>query len=102
MKLSPKLPPPELNGLDWLYGPLRRDPHTAHVVVALVDCARLTTDVDEDTVEVTARLTHVEAVRDPDVVLAQLRLLAQLTAQRTGQTALDLDTGEILDGGEAA
>lgn len=23
MKLSPKLPPPELNGLDWLYGPLR-------------------------------------------------------------------------------
>lgn len=96
MKLASKLP--EDGGTDALYGPLVNDPHAQHLVVGYVDCSRLTTDMDTGDVIPTMRFTALERVADGSRPVVE-RAFQQAKARRTGQRALDVDTGEILDDG---
>lgn len=110
-KLASGLPKGDGNGLDALARKLIDDPHDVHVVVALVDCKKLTTDTDDGTVEPTARIRRIEAISDSDKDLAA-KMLRRALEKRTGKTVLPFDleedlraafgnvdpnTGEILD-----
>ena len=54
-KLASALPKGEANGLNALSRKLTDEPEAVHVVIALVDCKSITTDVDTGDVEPTAR-----------------------------------------------
>ena len=108
-KLASALPKGEANGLTALARDLIDNPSAVHVVVALVDCKRIQTDVDSGDVEATARIRRIEWIKqDKEVVATILRLAME---ERTGKTVLpfdleedmraafqgiDPDTGEIL------
>lgn len=104
MKLAGKLPEGIDNGLTRITRDLVDDPEDTHLIVAVIDCSRLTTDVDTGHVIPTVRIRRVEAITDEQVVEIVHRALEQARSDRTGQQVIDVDqdTGEILDGGEAA
>jgi hypothetical protein len=91
-KLTSSLPKGEANGLQHLARALLDNPHDVHVVIALVDCKKIDTDVDTGDVEPTARIRRVEAVTGDDKSVATLRRGAG--ARRTGQTVLPYDLEE--------
>lgn len=109
-KLNGALPKGESNGLDGIARMLIDEPHRVHVVIALIDCKKTTTDNDSGDVEATARIRRIEAVTGDDLSLAAT-ILRRALETRTGQTVLpfdleedmralfrnvDPDTGEIL------
>jgi len=102
-KLLGKLPQDnEQNGLNALASKLIEDPERRHVIVAIVDCSVVTTNVDTDETEPTIRVLRVEAVNADDDTDAR-KMLKRALEKRTGRTALDgLDfnhaTGEVMDG----
>lgn len=111
-KLAARLPKGDANGLTSIDRPLIDDPHRIHVVIALVDCKSLATDVDSGDVEPTVRIRRVEVI-DEDKGQAE-RMMRRALEKRTGKAVLpfdleedlraafpgvDPDTGEILDGG---
>jgi hypothetical protein len=110
-KLNSRLPKGDANGLDSLARNMLEEPHQVHVVIALVDCLRFTTDVDEGTSEPTARIRRVEVITEADKGQAQV-MLRRALEKRTGKTVLpfdleedmraafvDFETGEIHDEG---
>lgn len=101
MKLASKLPEGIDNGLVRIVRDLVDAPEDVHLVVAAVDCSRLTTDIDTGHVIPTVRIRQIEAILDAEVGAVVQRALTQARRDRTGQTLLDVDpdTGEILDGG---
>lgn len=109
-KLASSLPGGDANGLVSLARNLIDSPHDVHVVVALVDCKKITTDNDTGEVVPTARIRRIEAISDDDKGLAG-KMLRRALETRTGKTVLpfdleediraafgeiDPDTGEIL------
>ena len=112
-KLSSSLPKGDANGLGALARHLINDPGTGRIIIAVVDCKSITTDMDSGDVQPTARIRHVEWVQqDEDVVR---RLLTRAMEERTGKAVLpfileedlrvtfahvDPATGEVLDGGD--
>jgi ribosome maturation protein Sdo1 len=110
-KLASALPKGESNGLEALARELIDSPSSVHVVVALVDCKRVTTDMDSGDIEATARIRRIEWIKaDKDQVALILRRAME---ERTGKTVLPFDleedmraafqgidphTGEILGG----
>lgn len=118
MKLASKLPKGDANGLAALTPAMVRDPHRMHVILAVVDCSQISTNVDDGSVEPTARLRRVETILDDDRGTAE-QLIRRALERRLGGTVLPLDvedelnaifesfdvdpdTGEIRDGGESA
>lgn len=101
-KLSSSLPKEYSDdGLGSINRELVRYPTNAHVVIALIDCKSITTDVDTGLDIATARILHIEPMRDEEADQAREMLLAA-QERRTGQKALpivDGDTGEILKDG---
>lgn len=112
-RLASGLPKGEGNGLGAIARALIDEPHRIHVVVALVDCKKITTDNDSGEVEPTARIRRIEVIEDQDHDLAA-KMLRRALERRTGQTVLpfdleedlratfgrvDPDTGEILGDG---
>lgn len=110
-KLASGLPKGDGNGLDALARDLIDAPHDVHVIVALVDCKKITTDNDDGTIEPTARIRRVEVITEDDKGLAS-KMLRRALEKRTGKTVLPFDleedlraafgnfdpkTGEILD-----
>ncbi len=113
-KLASALPGGDANGLIAIARQLIDNPHEVHVVIALVDCKRTTTDNDSGEVVPTARVRRVEVVDEQDKDLAQ-KMLRRALERRTGKTVLPFDleedmraafgridpnTGEILGGDE--
>lgn len=111
-KLAASLPSGDGNGLNALARALIDNPQDIHVVVALIDCKKTTTDNDTGTVEPTARIRRIEAIAEQDKDLAA-KMLRRALERRTGKTVLpfdleedlraafgriDPDTGEILGG----
>jgi len=112
-KLAGNLPKGEGNGLGALARKLIDSPHDVHVVIALVDCKKVTTDNDSGEIEPTVRIRRIEVVSDQDKRHANAMLRRSLET-RTGKTVLpfdleedlrsafggriDPDTGEIVDG----
>jgi hypothetical protein len=92
-KLTSSLPKGEANGLQHLARALLDNPHDVHVVIALVDCKKIDTDVDTGDVEPTARIRRVEAVTGDDKSVAAT-MLRRALERRTGQTVLPYDLEE--------
>lgn len=95
VKLAGTLPDGERNGLTQITADLVTAPTQLHVVVAVVDCKRITTDLDTGDVVPTARVRRVEVVLDADKP-AVLRLLRRSHEERTGQAVLPLDLEDEL------
>ena len=94
-KLASGLPKGDGNGLDALARDLIDSPHEIHVVVALVDCKKITTDNDDGTVEPTARIRRIEVISEGDKDLAA-KMLRRALEKRTGKTVLPFDLEEDL------
>lgn len=100
MKLSPKLPEGEANGLDRIEGRMIREPEDAVIVVAVVDVVKLTSNLDTGDVEPTVRIRKLEVMQNESETDAR-ELLDRAYARRTGREMLpldvDTDTGEVLE-----
>jgi hypothetical protein len=94
-KLASSLPKGEANGLSALAAVLVDIPEHVHVVIALVDCKRIQTDVDSGDVEPTARIRRIEAVLPEDHAHAHRMILRSLE-KRTGKTVLPFDLEQDL------
>ena len=90
-KLASKLPKGEADGLAALSRELIDNPQAVHVVVALVDCQKVTTDMDSGDVEPTARIRRIECQDDREVVG---KILRRAMEKRTGKAVLPFDLEE--------
>lgn len=101
-KLSSSLPKDYAeDGLGSINRELVAHPTDTQVVIALLDCKSITTDVDSGLDIATARILHIEPLRELEATQAREMLLAA-QERRTGQKALpivDGGTGEILRDG---
>jgi len=89
-KLRGTLPKGEANGLDSIARELVHDPDKKVVVVAVLDCYKIVTDVDTGEVEPTARIIRIERLLSEDLPAAE-RLLRRALEKRSGSTTLPLD-----------
>lgn len=94
-KLVGSLPKGEGNGLDAIAAALIDNPREVHVVIALVDCKKVTTDHDSGEVEPTARIRRVEAIEEADRDVAA-KMMRRALERRTGKTVLPFDLEEDL------
>ena len=92
-RLASGLPKGDGNGLDSLARQLIDEPTSVHVIVALVDCKKITTDTDTGDVEPTARVRRIEVINDADKDLAA-KMLRRSLEKRTGKTVLPFDLEE--------
>jgi hypothetical protein len=92
-KIASSLPAGDGNGLNALARALIDAPHEIHVVVALIDCKKTTTDNDTGEVEPTARIRRIEAISEDDRELAA-KMLRRALERRTGKTVLPFDLEE--------
>ncbi|WP_159709153.1 hypothetical protein [Arthrobacter sp. 18067] len=104
-KLSGTLPKDyNEDGLGSINADLVEAPHETRVVIALVDCKSITTDIDTGLDQATARILHIEPLKDEDAQDRARELLLEAQERRTGRKALPLvngATGEV-DGTAAA
>lgn len=94
-KFKGALPKGDANGIGPIVAALIDKPHTYHVVLAILDCARTTTDNDTGEVIPTARIRRIEVVMPADLRTAR-RLMDRALEQRTGRTMLPLDLEDDL------
>ena len=88
-KLNSSLPKDnDKNGLNALSRKLVDNPETEHIVVAVIDCKSINTDIDTGDVEPTVRILRVETVNDASSPEAHAMLDAALV-KRTGRTVLE-------------
>jgi hypothetical protein len=92
-KLASSLPGGDANGLTALARALVDTPHDVHVVVALVDCKKITTDNDTGEIVPTARIRRIEPITEADKALAG-KMLRRALELRTGKTVLPFDLEE--------
>lgn len=90
VKLASSTPNGENNGLLALWEALISSPQDVHVVVALVDCKRITTDSDTGEIVPTARIRRIEPINDAEDGKRLIRLLRRAFEQRTGKAVLPL------------
>ena len=96
----------EYNGMEGIREDLIAKPLERHVIVAVIETIRLSTDVrDGGTITPTVRLCNVEPVFGDDAVIAR-KLLDAAYHERTGQTAPpatlfdDMDPEDMDDWGD--
>lgn len=94
-KLAGSLPGGDANGLTAIARDLIDSPHDVHVVVALVDCKRTTTDNDTGEIVPTARIRRIEVIGENDRDLAA-KMMRRALEERTGKTVLPFDLEEDL------
>lgn len=94
-KLGSSLPKGDANGLEALNQPLISNPESAFIIVAVIDCKRITTDIDTDDAEATARILRIEAVAPGDKETTS-DILARAHEHRTGKTVLPLEIDDAL------
>ena len=90
MKLAGKLPKGDANGLDVAAPAMVADPRGVHVVLALVDCSKITENTDDHTKEPTARIRRVEVLVAEDKEAAE-QLLRRALDRRLGKATLPLE-----------
>ncbi|GAA4626688.1 hypothetical protein GCM10023196_035950 [Actinoallomurus vinaceus] len=88
-KLTSSLPKGDANGLGPIVTDLVTNPHELHVVLAIVDCKKITTDSDTGEVVPTVRIRRIEALLNDDLTKAR-RLMERALEKRTGKTVLPL------------
>ena len=92
-KLNSALPKGDSNGLDSLARKLIDEPESVHVIVALVDCKKITTEVDTGDIEPTARIRRIEVITEADKTTVA-KMLRRALEKRTGKTVLPFDLEE--------
>lgn len=95
-RLASGLPKGPENGLDAIARSLIADPTARRVVIAVVDCSRLTTNTDTDETVATVRVLRVEQVHPGDVAEAH-RLVRRALEHRHGDSVLPLETERDLE-----
>lgn len=95
-KLSSGLPQGEANGLAAIASQLADVPEKVHVVIALVDCSKITTNVDSGDVLPTARVRRIEAITDPSDGHRLRQLMRRQYERRTGKTVLPFELEDDL------
>lgn len=93
-KMAGKLPAGEANGLAAIASEMLDNPEKVHVVIALVDCSKITTDTDSGDVVPTARIRRIEAIKDPADGKRMRQLLRREWERRTGKTVLPFEMEE--------
>ena len=88
------MPRGEANGLESLARDLLDNPESVHVIIGLVDCAKITQDIDAGDLEPTARFRRIEVIRQDKPRM--LLLLRRAMEERTGRTVLPFDLEEDL------
>ena len=98
MKLSGSLPGDDRNGLSALATQMLDNPEATHIVVAVIDCTKITTDVASGDVVPTARVCAIEAFPGTTTDAAELRRLwRRAYERRTGKVELPLELERELD-----
>lgn len=92
--LASKLPDGDRNGLAAIATELLDNPEKVHVVIALVDCSKITTNTDTGDVVPTARIRRIEAIKDPEDGRRMRMLLRREWERRTGKTVLPFEMEE--------
>lgn len=95
-KIASALPGGDANGLTAIARQLIDNPHEIHVIIALVDCKRTTTDNDSGEVVPTARIRRIEALTDQDDMSLVQKMLRRAMERRTNKTVLPFDLEEDL------
>lgn len=95
-KIASGLPGGDANGLTAIARELIDTPHEIHVVVALVDCKRITTDNDSGEIVPTARIRRIEVIGDGEDKTLANKMLRRSLERRTGKTVLPFDLEEDL------
>lgn len=96
VRMTGKLP--ENNGLGSIADMLVREPHGKHIVIAVIDCARITIDTDTDEAVPVARIRRIEVIRGDDVQESHAAALLQSAAdRRNGIQPLPFDMYVIAD-----
>lgn len=96
-KLSSSLPDGGANGLSAIAEQLADNPEKIHVVVALIDCSKITTNVDNGDVIPTARIRRIEAMTDPEDNYRLKQLVRRQYERRTGKTVLPFELEQDLN-----
>jgi hypothetical protein len=99
MSFSGHLPSGDGNGLSAIVGELTGDPKRLHVVIALLDVPKVTTNTDSGEVvpsfppfsSRTVRIRRVEVLTRPDDMKVAERLMRRALDERTGREALPYD-----------
>lgn len=89
VSLTSALPKGDANGLGPIVSALVEDPRGMHVVIAIVDCKKITTNADTAEVVPTIRVRRIEAVLNDDKPLAE-RLMRRALENRSGRTMLPM------------
>jgi hypothetical protein len=92
--LNGALPSGEANGLAAIARELVDNPNKVHVVIALVDCSKITTKTDSGDVIPTARIRRIEAIKDGEDGRRMRVLLRREWERRTGKTVLPFELEE--------
>lgn len=97
-KLASGLPKdPRHNGLDALAPKLLANPRHRYLMLAVIDCSKITEDVTSGSLEPTARVLRIEQVHPDDVTDAE-RLARRALEHRSGDTVLPLDLERDIEG----
>jgi hypothetical protein len=91
VKLSGRLPRDDRNGIASIATALVNDPSAVHVIVALVDCRKITTDIETSEVMPECRIRAIEAFPGATADGEELRRLwRRARERRTGEMELEL------------
>lgn len=96
--LSSSLPSDDRNGFGTISAALCDAPEARHVIVAIVSCKKIVTDVDTGDVVPQARIHAVEAFRGETADAREVkRLWRRAYERRTGKVELPLELERELD-----
>jgi len=96
-KLSTRLPKAlEANGIGLIRAALLEDPEAQHVAVVVVDCCKITEDVDSGDRSPMVRVLRLEPVTDPDDAARLLEFMARQANERCPRPATEGENGPAL------
>lgn len=82
---------PNKHGLHVIADDLVRDPHGKHIVIAVIDCAKVVLDTDTDDAIPVARIRRIEVIRDEEAMSTAAALLQAASNGRQGLQPLPFD-----------
>lgn len=89
IKISGTLPKGDANGAAAIAADLIAEPHRFKVILAIVDCKKVTTDNDTGEAVPTARIRRVEPVLPQDLPQAE-QIMRRALEHRTGRVVLPM------------
>lgn len=82
--LSGQLPGGDGDGLHVITGELIHNPRKLHAVIAIIDCAKITTKPDDGSIVPTARVRRIEVLISEDLPVAEKLIRRALDSRSAG------------------